>query len=669
MKRIFTRFNFALLVLLLPILRISSATAVPLDALPLPQDSLWHPDKILSDNAIIQHEAVAEIAVNSGTLLSSSTDSALMVRDLAVSKAGNQLQQWFNQFGSARIQLNTDEHFSLKNSQADLLLPLYQKNNNFFFTQTSLHRSNERSQANLGAGMRSFNYYGMLGGNFFVDYDISRDHARAGMGIEYWRDNIKFGFNQYLRLTNWKNSPDRADYEERPVNGWDLRAQGWHPGYPHLGASLQLEQYYGDEVALFGKDNTQKNPHSLTAGLNWTPIPLLTFIAEQRLGKAGLHDSRIALNLSYQLGSTWYSQTSPDAVAGMRTMAGSRYDLVERNNNIVLEHRRKNIIRLHSAKVVQGNAGEKKSLNVSVESKYDAPHITWTAPEFLAAGGQLVQEGKQYSVILPSWQDNGVNTYTISGIATDIKGNRSEPGKTQIRVKTPQPQTTFTALPASIVADNNTLTTITFKPVDDQGELISGIKSEIAFNISDNTGSPPDSETIYMSSITESSPGVYTATLKGNSSGQYIITPHYRGETLDSRSISIELTPKYIDPFSYHMNTSNGPVGIVPKGKSYIVSLVATIGKTERIIPVREWETTAVALKMISAYGNEIIDSNPIIENDSYVFSAKDADYKFENIDIKIKLNNKTQADKLFLRITKIATHWSVDNELIFTYR
>ncbi|VTR48614.1 Invasin [Serratia fonticola] len=34
-----------------------------------------------------------------------------------------------------------------------------------------------------------------------------------------------------------------------------------------------FEQYRGDEVALFGKDDRQKNPYAVTAGINYTPIP------------------------------------------------------------------------------------------------------------------------------------------------------------------------------------------------------------------------------------------------------------------------------------------------------------------------------------------------------------------------------------------------------------
>ncbi len=36
--------------------------------------------------------------------------------------------------------------------------------------------------------------------------------------------------------------------------GWDVRTEAWLPFYPQLGGKLIYEQYYGDEVALFGTD-------------------------------------------------------------------------------------------------------------------------------------------------------------------------------------------------------------------------------------------------------------------------------------------------------------------------------------------------------------------------------------------------------------------------------
>lgn len=112
----------------------------------------------------------------------------------------------------------------------------------------------------------------MSGINFFFDHDLSRYHSRAGIGAEYWRDYLKLSSNGYLRLTNWRSAPELDnDYEARPANGWDVRAEGWLPAWPYLGGKLVYEQYYGDEVALFDKDDRQSNPHAITAGLNYTP--------------------------------------------------------------------------------------------------------------------------------------------------------------------------------------------------------------------------------------------------------------------------------------------------------------------------------------------------------------------------------------------------------------
>ncbi len=104
--------------------------------------------------------------------------------------------------------------------------------------------------------------------NTFIDHDLSRSHTRIGVGAEYWRDYLKLSANGYIRASGWKTSPDVEDYQERPANGWDIRAEGYLPR-PQLGASLMYEQYYGDEVGLFGKDKRQKDPHAITAEVNY----------------------------------------------------------------------------------------------------------------------------------------------------------------------------------------------------------------------------------------------------------------------------------------------------------------------------------------------------------------------------------------------------------------
>ncbi|CAX57084.1 inverse autotransporter beta domain-containing protein [Erwinia pyrifoliae] len=432
---------------------------------------------------------MADMASRAGTLLSNSPDgdAALsMARGQISAVASGQVQQWLNQFGTARVQLEADEHFSLKNSQVDLLIPFYEQNDELLFTQGSLHRTDDRTQANLGFGLRYFAPSYMLGGNIFGDYDLSHEHSRTGIGVEYWRDFLKLSANGYLRLSDWRDSPNMKEYQERPANGWDIRAQAWLPSLPQLGGKLTYEQYYGKGVALFGKENLQQNPRAITAGVNFTPFPLLMLGAEHRQGASGKNDKRISADFSYRLGLPWQQQINPQAVATMRSLAGSRYDLVERNNHILLQYRKKETVRLHTVDRVTGYAGEKKSLGVSVNSQYGLERIDWSASSLLACGGQLVREDAgNWSVILPEYQPGAqaVNTWTVSGVAVDKKGNVSARADTQVTVAQSAIDASMSpVIPAKItlVADGKTQQQLVLSINDRDGKPVDIAESEIS---------------------------------------------------------------------------------------------------------------------------------------------------------------------------------------------
>ena len=262
-----------------------------------------------------------------GTFLGESPNgeaASNVARGVIMSKATAEIQDWLSPLGTARIQMGADKNFSLKNSQLDLLIPLQENRDSLFFSQGSIHRTDTRSQVNLGLGFRYFNDGWMLGANTFLDHDISRGHSRLGIGAEYWRDFLKLGANSYQRLTGWKNSPDLVDYEERPANGWDFRVQGWVPALPQLGARLTYEQYYGKEVALSGADKRQRDPQAVTAGVSYTPVPLVTLNAEHRQSNAESNDARFGVDVTYQFGVPMNHQIDPSAVSAMRTLAGSR---------------------------------------------------------------------------------------------------------------------------------------------------------------------------------------------------------------------------------------------------------------------------------------------------------------------------------------------------------
>lgn len=436
-----------------------------------------------SDNL---EQQIASTSQQIGSLLAedmNSEQAANMARGWASSQASGAMTDWLSRFGTARITLGVDEDFSLKNSQFDFLHPWYKTPDNLFFSQHTLHRTDERTQINNGLGWRHFTPTWMSGINFFFDHDLSRYHSRAGIGAEYWRDYLKLSSNGYLRLTNWRSAPELDnDYEARPANGWDVRAESWLPAWPHLGGKLVYEQYYGDEVALFDKDDRQSNPHAITAGLNYTPFPLMTFSAEQRQGKQGENDTRFAVDFTWQPGSAMQKQLDPNEVAARRSLAGSRYDLVDRNNNIVLEYRKKELVRLTLTDPVTGKSGEVKSLVSSLQTKYALKGYNVEATALEAAGGKVVTTGKDILVTLPAYRFTSTpetdNTWPIEVTAEDVKGNLSNREQSMVVVQAPtlsQKDSSVSLSTQTLNADSHSTATLTFIAHDAAGNPVVGL--------------------------------------------------------------------------------------------------------------------------------------------------------------------------------------------------
>ncbi|EFM6514599.1 inverse autotransporter adhesin YeeJ [Escherichia coli] len=431
-------------------------------------------------------QQIASTSQPIGSLLAedmNSEQAANMARGWASSQASGAMTDWLSRFGTARITLGVDEDFSLKNSQFDFLHPWYETPDNLFFSQHTLHRTDERTQINNGLGWRHFTPTWMSGINFFFDHDLSRYHSRAGIGAEYWRDYLKLSSNGYLPLTNWRSAPELDnDYEARPANGWDVRAEGWLPAWSHLGGKLVYEQYYGDEVALFDKDDRQSNPHTITAGLNYTPFPLMTFSAEQRQGKQGENDTRFAVDFTWQPGSAMQKQLDPNEVAARRSLAGSRYDLVDRNNNIVLEYRKKELVRLTLTDPVTGKSGEVKSLVSSLQTKYALKGYNVEATALEAAGGKVVTTGKDILVTLPAYRFTSTpetdNTWPIEVTAEDVKGNLSNREQSMVVVQAPtlsQKDSSVSLSTQTLSADSHSTATLTFIAHDAAGNPVIGL--------------------------------------------------------------------------------------------------------------------------------------------------------------------------------------------------
>lgn len=60
------------------------------------------------------------------------------------------------------------------------------------------------------------------------------------------------------------------------------------------------------------------------------------------------------LAVNYEINTPWKKQIDPASVQAARTLAGSRMDLVDRNNNIVLEYRKRQVVTLNLPNNIRG---------------------------------------------------------------------------------------------------------------------------------------------------------------------------------------------------------------------------------------------------------------------------------------------------------------------------
>ena len=543
---------------------------------------------VTADNNVEKN--VASFAANAGTFLSSQPDSDAtrnFITGMATAKANQEIQEWLGKYGTARVKLNVDKDFSLKDSSLEMLYPIYDTPTNMLFTQGAIHRTDDRTQSNIGFGWRHFSGNDWMAGvNTFIDHDLSRSHTRIGVGAEYWRDYLKLSANGYIRASGWKKSPDIEDYQERPANGWDIRAEGYLPAWPQLGASLMYEQYYGDEVGLFGKDKRQKDPHAISAEVTYTPVPLLTLSAGHKQGKSGENDTRFGLEVNYRIGEPLAKQLDTDSIRERRVLAGSRYDLVERNNNIVLEYRKSEVIRIALPERIEGKGGQ--TLVVS-KATHGLKNVQWEAPSLLAEGGKITGQGSQWQVTLPAYRPGKDNYYAISAVAYDNKGNASKRVQTEVVITGAGMSADRTALTLDgqsriqMLANGNEQRPLVLSLRDAEGQPVTGmkdqIKTELAFKPAGNIVTRSLKATKSqakptLGEFTETEAGVYQSVFTtGTQSGEATITVSVDGM---SKTVTAELRATMMDVANSTLSANEPSGDVVADGQqAYTLTLTA----------------------------------------------------------------------------------------------
>ncbi|PHM67676.1 putative invasin [Xenorhabdus stockiae] len=353
------------------------------------------------------------------------------------STVSSKAQKWLSQFGAVKINLGLDREWTLKNNSIDILLPIYDNKVDWLlFSQLGYRNKDSRNTINLGLGGRYFDNNWMYGLNTFYDHDVTGRNQRLGLGGEIWSDYTKLSANVYHRLSDWQESRNFEDYYERPATGYDINSEFFLSAYPNLGMKLTYEQYFGDNVTLFNSETKQKNPSQAKLGLTYTPIPLVTIGVDYRQGEKGHTETQFLANLNYKFGIPLDTQLSPDNVASMRTLVGSRYDLVERNNNIILDHKKREQDEFLKMDTIIGYGQQEIPINAPIRSHANIKHIGWfvTDKKFKNNKGKLSSDsGKSIVVTLPTYQETHKSDYMLDIVFTDNQ-NRKKVIQVPIRV-------------------------------------------------------------------------------------------------------------------------------------------------------------------------------------------------------------------------------------------
>ncbi|USS95132.1 Ig-like domain-containing protein [Serratia symbiotica] len=182
-----------------------------------------------------------------------------------------------------------------------------------------------------------------------------------------------------------------------------------------------------------------------------------------------------------------------------------------------------------------------KSLGVSVSSVHGLDRIDWSAPLLLAANGSILQdEYATHRVILPNYQPGpqGINTYTISGVAVSKEGHKSNRYETQVIVLPPdisEKNNTFTPASSTLLANGKSTQVLTLSLRDEHHHPVEVSLSDIALIGSETLKSAT------ISALERKGVGVYeVAVTAGTDNETVMLTPSVMGVELTAAQVHIK---------------------------------------------------------------------------------------------------------------------------------
>ncbi|MGD8204498.1 YchO/YchP family invasin [Pantoea sp. FN0305] len=380
---------------------------------------------------------LAQIAKSIGEASNSSSDANFgqqagvwafnHLRDEVTGRLVDEGQSLLSPYGTAQLSLQVDMEGNFNGSGGQLLTPWQDNYHYLTFSQLGVTQTSDGLVGSAGLGQRWVADNWLLGYNALVDRQFDSGLQRASLGTEAWSDFLRLSANYYAPLSGWRSSS--ALQQNRMARGYDITTQGYLPFYRQLGVSVTWEQYLGDQVALFNNGSLEKNPVAVKVGVNYTPVPLLTFTASHKEGESGQSQDQLGMRINYRPGVALSKQLSADNVAEARSLRGSRYDLVERNTTPVLEFRQRKTLSVFLATPPwQLSSGEALALKLQIRAANDITAVSWQgdtqALSLTPPPDNRSPHG--WTVIMPAWDNSpgASNQYRLSVTLEDSKQQR-----------------------------------------------------------------------------------------------------------------------------------------------------------------------------------------------------------------------------------------------------
>lgn len=349
------------------------------------------------------------------------------VRDAVSGEVNEQIESWLSPWGNASVDLLVDEEGKFNGSSGRWFIPWQDNNRYLSWSQLGLTQQTDGLVSNAGIGQRWVAGKWLLGYNTFYDNLLDENLQRAGLGAEAWGENLRLSANYYQPFASWRDSTDLQ--EQRMARGYDVTAKAWLPYFHHLNTSVSFEQYFGDNVDLFRSGTGYHNPMAVNLGLDYTPVPLLTFSAAHKQGESGVSQNNLGMKLNYRFGVPLKKQLSSDEVAATRSLRGSRYDPVERTSLPVMEFRQRKTLSVYLATPPWDlTPGETVVLKLQVRSTHGVRQLHWQGDTHALSltSPANVNSDEGWSVIMPAWDasEGATNRWKLSVVVEDKDGQR-----------------------------------------------------------------------------------------------------------------------------------------------------------------------------------------------------------------------------------------------------